>query len=735
MVLQQDPKLGAFNEAFLNYLNLKLDNDESKEESDELISGYLEAVNGAFSGSPVEAGAKKDFVKTVYARVCAILRQSDTKSRYKVVVSALQLIKDHTQMFREHLLTQGPIEIFAVLQKLCDHTNRDVRSGALEATDAWLGQIAASLKPDISGEHEKVLSGLWKLCSLSLGPKDGHDPTVRMRCLGIRGYGALAKAAKACRKFDILKMWKQLSEQVKLILVNIATDEESSDAEQVLPDLTIALADFILQITGDLSDGDLDMLNSLCAVLLTEYNTALNSRRFLFHRAFYLLLYSLSQCGRALSHFLDRAVYRQTMESVKPELSASYARPGIPPTGQKKPQPCFRYSVFWASLGDRDGSTRTWLRKRAVVGDLEAAHASIQQQVYTRIWQAVTRMVTKLDFTIADQQVDANDEAHIQADEGDGEAPPDDQVDDGSTGMSEGVVFQASGMTGHEQPQNMRDVEIFLNLVDFVKELLDKVAPQYFKSSCYLFCVTMIKLSSRNPLFSGFFKLLTAAMKSADKGSFFRGLSCNLLLNYDGKRASAAKSSQFSPDSSSHHEGASDKMQVEISRDCRAVVENLELCFVITSKFAGEVLVRTEQCFDDLLVAMLELILQLPREMKDLKIQVPALQQALKQGVSYTYIARVALGCLEKWVDDRGTHVQLQTYLRGILPLLELYFRQQDESESAQSGAMSIDKKISKYKYAIKKKGTAHMSGGGETGANELKDLAIRAVKLLGWFK
>jgi len=120
VVLQQDPKLGAFDEAFLNYLNLKLDNDESKEESDELISGYLEAVNGAFSGSPEEAGAKTDFVKTVYAKVCAILRQSDTKSRYKVVVSALQLIKDHTHMFREHLLTEGPIEIFAVLQKLCD---------------------------------------------------------------------------------------------------------------------------------------------------------------------------------------------------------------------------------------------------------------------------------------------------------------------------------------------------------------------------------------------------------------------------------------------------------------------------------------------------------------------------------------------------------------------------------------------------------------------------------------
>ena len=33
----------------------------------------------------------------------------------------------------------------------------------------------------------------------------------------------------------------------------------------------------------------------------------------------------------------------------------------------------------------------------------------------------------------------------------------------------------------------------------------------------------------------------------------------------------------------------------------------------------AQVLVRTEQCFDDLLVAMLELILRLPRAMRKLR--------------------------------------------------------------------------------------------------------------------
>jgi len=570
-----------------------------KEESDELVSGYLEAVSSAFTGSPAEAAAQGDFVKTVYAKVCTILKTSETKLRYKVVVTALQLIKDHAYMFREHLLGATPTELFAVLQQLCGHSNRDVCVAALDATDAWLGQITARLKPDSSGEHKVIFTGLWQLCNQSLESRGGNGPHIRVRCLALRGYGALAKVAKAGKTIDIVKMWKKLAEQVKLILINIVTDADA-DAEHMLPDLTIALADFILQLPGELSESDLDMLNSLAAMLLAEYRTVLNARRFLFHRAFYLLLYALSQSPerRALPLFLERTMYRQTMESVKPEVAAGYTRPGVPARGHQKPQPCFRYSDFWASLGDRDKSTRSWLRKRAAVaGSLDEAHGRIQQLVYTRIWQAVTRIVTKLDFTIADQLPEGADDIASQGGGGEGE----DGEMDGSDGglVSEGRVFQASGMTGHERPQNPRDVEIFLNLVDFVKQLLDNVAPEYFRDSCYVFCDTMIKLSSRNALFSGFFKLLSAAMKAADKGAFFRGLSLAELHRYDGRHSTVAGMRGAGvKEEGSERDGAADDMEAdpagggrgEAAADPEASkADHLQLCFIITSKFADEV--------------------------------------------------------------------------------------------------------------------------------------------------
>jgi len=108
--------------------------------------------------------------------------------------------------------------------------------------------------------------------------------------------------------------------------------------------------------------------------------------------------------------------------------------------------------------------------------------------------------------------------------------------------------------------------------------------------------------------------------------------------------------------------------------------------------------------------------------------QVPALKQALTLGVSYDYIGSRALDCLEEWVDD--SEPRLQDYLCEILPLLEPYFRQQDEGELLRKNAMSSDKKVSKYKYQMKKKSGFRTRS--STSQIDAKNLALRAVKLLG---
>jgi hypothetical protein len=212
-------------------------------------------------------------------------------------------------------------------------------------------------------------------------------------------------------------------------------------------------------------------------------------------------------------------VYRNIIFSVQPEFSSGYTPPGVRAIGFQKPQPCERFSKFWASLGEDRSS---WLRGRAVDVNLETAHNAVQQQVYVRVWQAIIRILSKLDFSFdTDASIDG-ESADVTAD---GE-----ENEDGDAPGGRMVVFtQASGMTGQERPRNPRDVATFLNLVDFSSMLLDRVKPEFSKDSCYVFCETAIKLVSRHTLFSGFFKMLTAAMKSAREGRFFRGLSLELV--------------------------------------------------------------------------------------------------------------------------------------------------------------------------------------------------------------
>ena len=313
--------------------------------SDELIAGLLRAARGFLTGSSTVAIQHPTFLPNLYTKLYNIFVQSDTVHRYAGVISALEVVKDHAALFSSSdagqencLLKTDPGNLYNSLLKLCLHKNKDVRNPALDATDAWLAQVAVVLQP-----NSQTLQTLWKTCQDKMGEDD-----VFSKCLALRGFGVLAQAVQRADSQKLMSMWVKLTMQVKLVLEEISTDSEELDPHQLLPDLLISLADFLLQMTGDVSDEDLQMLADTCAVLLDKYQTAMNARRFLFERAFYFLLYALHQRSRALPRFLDLLLYRSIITSVTPELGDKFARPGVSEGGAYlKQQPCFRYSKFW----------------------------------------------------------------------------------------------------------------------------------------------------------------------------------------------------------------------------------------------------------------------------------------------------------------------------------------------------------------------------------------------------
>lgn len=75
--------------------------------------------------------SQKDFLTTVYSKLCSILQNSASVQRYKVVIAALEVVKERAALFQERLLLESPDKIYAALLNLCAHSNREVKYPAL----------------------------------------------------------------------------------------------------------------------------------------------------------------------------------------------------------------------------------------------------------------------------------------------------------------------------------------------------------------------------------------------------------------------------------------------------------------------------------------------------------------------------------------------------------------------------------------------------------------------------
>ena len=78
-----------------------------------------------------QKSSQKDFLTTVYSKLCSILQNSASVQRYKVVIAALEVVKERAALFQERLLLESPDKIYAALLNLCAHSNRDVKYLAL----------------------------------------------------------------------------------------------------------------------------------------------------------------------------------------------------------------------------------------------------------------------------------------------------------------------------------------------------------------------------------------------------------------------------------------------------------------------------------------------------------------------------------------------------------------------------------------------------------------------------
>ena len=81
--------------------------------------------------------------------------------------------------------------------------------------------------------------------------------------------------------------------------------------------------------------------------------------------------------------------------------------------------------------------------------------------------------------------------------------------------------FLSSNPLNNLKANRPRDFEILINLVEFTRELLTNKHLKLFEKWFYKFSKEIIVLSSKYPLISGFYKLVTLCMRISIKIGYF----------------------------------------------------------------------------------------------------------------------------------------------------------------------------------------------------------------------
>ncbi|TSL34570.1 DNA-dependent protein kinase catalytic subunit [Bagarius yarrelli] len=165
----------------------------------------------------------------------------------------------------------------------------------------------------------------------------------------------------------------------------------------------------------------------------------------------------------------------------------------------------------------------------------------------------------------------------------------------------------------------------------------DEENPEYFAQWVYPLCHELVLQSIRFPLVSGFYKLLSLSMLIAKKIKYFQGQG---------------------------HKSTRDGFLHESA------------CFALVTKFGKEVCMRIKQYKDELLAACLTFVLSLHPDMValDIKAYIPALQAALRLGLSHAPLATAALDALESWSSFIPSSI-IQPHYVHILPHLDGYLK------------------------------------------------------------
>uniref|UniRef100_A0A3B4GTT0 DNA-dependent protein kinase catalytic subunit n=1 Tax=Pundamilia nyererei TaxID=303518 RepID=A0A3B4GTT0_9CICH len=542
-------------------------------------------------------------------------------TRYAVTFAGLRLLARHASQFSSCLMDHYK-PLFEVMSKLCGHINGEMKKTSYYALEAFLKQVALLVADNIEEHKTKLKFFMQKFCSII----KTMDSTYKELSIAIRGYGFFAAPCKKVCPQDVDLMYTELIQRCKQMYLTESDGEDDSFYQ--LPSFLDSIASVLIHL-DKIPEVYTPLLERLLVVQIDSFPQYSERMQIACTRSILKVLVAIASKGPVLWSFISSVVHQGLIRVCSKPLTSSSESSQVR-TGKWKVPASHDYLSLYKNLLDCDRLKDSGFLDGAFESQ-NAALGSLSRLLYDELVKSILRIVEKLDLSV--QKV----------------------------------------TTGEEVGSNVKDFTAFINLVDFCSELLLNKHMEYFHSWMYPLSHELILHSIRNPLVSGFYKLLSVTMKIAKRIKYY---------------------------------------QV-------AVLWNLKcmfLCIFVT--FFS----------DELLASCLTFVLSLHHNIValDIKAYCPALETALKLGLSHIPLANAALDALEDW----SSHIPLKTMqpcYTSVLPLLDGYLKtsstdNKDESnwEVISSLSSKSDRGYSRVMSRLLKK------------SDQLSMVRLRVVKLLG---
>ncbi|KAF4089760.1 hypothetical protein AMELA_G00069750 [Ameiurus melas] len=549
----------------------------------------------------------------------AICPQTEMK-RYAVPFAALKLFTKHAGQFSSCLMDHYRT-VFDVMSKLCGHINPEMKKTSYFALESFLKQVAILVAEDVEQHQGKLKFFMQKFCSIIRT----MDSSNKELSIAIRGYGLFAAPCKVVRPQDVDLMYVELIQRCKQMYL-IESDRDDENVYQ-LPSFLDSIASVLIHL-DKIPEVYTSVLERLLVVQIDTFPQYSQKMQYTTCRSIIKVLVAMTARGPVLWSFTSSVVHQGLIRvcskpvihledggvaqsAVRTEEEAG--EPSVVRSGKWKIPSSTDYLDLFKGLLDCENMKDTGFLDGAALTRSYSLKA-LNMLLYDALVQSVMKIVEKLDLSL--QKVNTDDE--------------------GPSDVSSGFM-PSSDPTSNLIPNKPKDFTAFVNLVDFCSTLLPSKNPEYFAQWVYPLCHELILQSIRFPLVSGFYKLLSLSMVIAKKIKYFQG---------QGPKSTS---------------------------DCS---QARSACFALVSKFGKEVCMRIKQYKDELLAACLTFVLSLHPDMValDIKAYIPALQAALRLGLSHAPLATSALDALESWSSSISPSI-IQPHYMDILPHLDGYLK------------------------------------------------------------